>query len=1017
MIIPKSRLVSNITQELSDNSTGQISPQDIRHNLLDIIDSIHLLTKDQNLEALNFATPDQRNVKAGVESLHSLGLDGYTSTDNVAIGYSTLKSSYRTRRNTAVGSYALSCNIHGDANLSFGYSSLAGNTTGNSNVALGTHALNYNKRGNFNIAIGNAAGYYVGADDSYKFYVASHPVEETYICDNPTGQGLVPLLFGDLNDHKLGVNTNVLHDGSVLQTSGNVSPSQNNQFSLGLESYAWSNVYSSKVSNLNTMVELDGNTLTLTALSGIDILSSNDIYLSGNPITIGGHLMPDQHATHNLGLVDNRFNVGYFEEILTDYVTALQKSFFTNKTLYLASSGEWAIDGGGPSSLYDHYPCEESPTIIPTLTDDEIKGGGLVLQSIQKSYNFLFNNDETSCGSYNRWHSNIGIETDDYISTTALIGKNSSECYGIFMEGDQTFFSPKTVFEDRDNIAGNGSINFYSSEIASLEDFIISYTTTESKNIVQRYLSKASPKQQENDLDKLTGFETKYIDNLGKSRLVMKSYSDSITSKNHFILMNDHDGVVGINNFVANGDELLPETFFNIRSTDDAIVRVTAENNSDSFAALQLLAPQNCLNSGVEITYQNNSGIFEVNMYDDFDKHTIFHSASGDHLGIYCTSGVDMVSIGDADYSSAALALYEHPTSPFPTPSYGKLYIKEKIAQDQTQTIKFMDDEGNILDLIRSVFIPSDGLIYSDNGNTFGGICPDVRGDTPDATNNTAYGYQTLNSIEVGSCNTMYGYQAGNSITNGFDNIAIGCKALYDSDADVTNNIIIGNGVGSNLSSNYNFLVGASNGNLLFRGVLGPNSNDKHLYMPDGNISLENSSESLHLSSNLIEAKDSSGLDYPEETLNIRFSGNESSDLLRMSHESPPMNVIYGYKKFDRPNVEVLGDIRLKGALCFRDNTFMESASELQKVPALERKLDGIFVEGVALEDIGLANGIESPTQGVIRLRDQRQVLITNRDEYSSIKKNDYIIAIKMGEEYRPIWISNSSSVCTCCTK
>ena len=59
---------------------------------------------------------------------------------------------------------------------------------------------------------------------------------------------------------------------------------------------------------------------------------------------------------------------------------------------------------------------------------------------------------------------------------------------------------------------------------------------------------------------------------------------------------------------------------------------------------------------------------------------------------------------------------------------------------------------------------------------------------------------QTLNSIEVGSCNTMYGYWLGNSITNGFDNIAIGCKALYDSDADVTNNIIIGNGVGSNLS-------------------------------------------------------------------------------------------------------------------------------------------------------------------------------------------------------------------------
>ena len=43
MIKSKSELVSTINSELSDNSTGDISPRDIRHNLIDIIDSAHNL--------------------------------------------------------------------------------------------------------------------------------------------------------------------------------------------------------------------------------------------------------------------------------------------------------------------------------------------------------------------------------------------------------------------------------------------------------------------------------------------------------------------------------------------------------------------------------------------------------------------------------------------------------------------------------------------------------------------------------------------------------------------------------------------------------------------------------------------------------------------------------------------------------------------------------------------------------------------------------------------------------------
>ena len=83
-----------------------------------------------------------------------------------------------------------------------------------------------------NIAIGNAAGYYIGPDDDYKFYLASHPIDESYICDNPNGANLTPLMYGDLSSNVLGLNTNSLHSNSTLQVGGNVSPSITNSFTF-----------------------------------------------------------------------------------------------------------------------------------------------------------------------------------------------------------------------------------------------------------------------------------------------------------------------------------------------------------------------------------------------------------------------------------------------------------------------------------------------------------------------------------------------------------------------------------------------------------------------------------------------------------------------------------------------------------------------------------------------------------------------------------------------------------------
>ena len=232
MILDKDVLVNNIVTELSDNSTGLISPYDIRHNLLDIIDSVHLLTKGKPLDGSNFGTKATRTTRVGEDSLSKIDLAGYFSIDNTAVGHSSLKSNYQGIKNTAIGSHALFCNVYGENNAALGYSALGGNTVGHGNVGFGNFSLNNNKSGNFNIAIGHGAGYYA-TNANNKLFIAAHNVDSNYICDNPLGSGLTPLVYGDLSDLKLGIATSTLHSEGTLQVNGIVSPSVDNSYSLG----------------------------------------------------------------------------------------------------------------------------------------------------------------------------------------------------------------------------------------------------------------------------------------------------------------------------------------------------------------------------------------------------------------------------------------------------------------------------------------------------------------------------------------------------------------------------------------------------------------------------------------------------------------------------------------------------------------------------------------------------------------------------------------------------------------
>ena len=182
---------------------------------------------------------------------------------------------------------------------------------------------------------------------------------------------------------------------------------------------------------------------------------------------------------------------------------------------------------------------------------------------------------------------------------------------------------------------------------------------------------------------------------------------------------------------------------------------------------------------------------------------------------------------------------------------------------------------------------------------------------------------------------------------------------MLNANGDVSNNIVIGtNRMGQGLDSNYNLLIGSSNGSPLITGKLGPRLSDKRVDIIDGSFNVHSLANILQLTGNKIEIKDSSGSDYPDEDFSVAFAGNEKSDLMVWNHNSNPFETLFSYKTFNpsRPFVEVKGDVRVKGAVAFRDGSFMESASELNSVgPALDR-LNNIFVEGVSLEDISVAS-------------------------------------------------------------
>ena len=1063
-IVSKNQLVNSINADISNNSNQEISPEDIRHNLIDLVDSVHLLldsTKDITIEKLtssNFYTPSNRSTIVGEEAISKLHLDSYVTNDNTAVGYASLKNNYQGSGNTSVGTFALSCNIFGDNNSAFGVNSLSANTNGFANVGVGNYALTRNKTGDFNIAIGHGAGYY-SKDENYKLFIANHPANEEYVCDNPLGSGLTPLIYGNLlnEDLVLGVGTRTLYSHSigVIQSSGAISPTLDNTFDIGHKDYKWQNVH----------------TQNIVLASGAIITN----HTSHDVINVSGNISPFDNRKFHLGSSNAYFASGYISHLFTDVTNTISDNHYEGKVLYVASSGD-------PPDAY--------------LTPEQLSGGGIVVRGSGEGtdqsvdYAFLFRpSGESSVPFYSFedynhlsrsfWESNISlhISSGSHVHTPRLL--NSGELDLVVYSPDQPEFgmylNSGALYVTSDSggifginpgsssglLAGMGSVNMLSPSGINDYYFLTVGSLESGVTVGQRFITGAKQREKDDDgLDKLNGFTHKYIDASNTiysgpkvDRFVISSHDNSSYGFNNLILMKNHSngGILGVNNFSEGGDAVIPQTSFNVRTNHNAAVRITAENAGQVSSALQLLTNLNCLSSGFEIKYNGGaSGVAEFNMYDASGLITAAKITKDGNFGILSSGSLNRhLTVGDDGSPNAVIAIHIvsglHPSFSA-IPNHSQIYSKEMPSGTPTnigQTLRTftMDGDGNELNMTRNVFLHGDGLVYQDGRfNTFAGLSSTLdRQHLNTAFHNTGYGNGALALNTSGNYNTALGSLALSGVVESNYNIAIGYGAGASSSGNY--NLLIGNSLNAVDGESYKFKLGANSSNVLMSGCTGPLSSDRVLFLPNGKLSVqEDNNKSLYLSNNLIKViNHSSATQLPPDSLSLDFSHSVSgARLVEFNHAALPMSGFKGFgvsnpnytePNMERPYVGVSGDIKLLGAIRFSNGDSLESTEDITNLSESGAFVSGVvfstlpkFREGFMIDNVGTAPLFTSPTSGFMTVYDQNGstsegVFITNRDKHSSLTSGDYIVAININNEFRPLWINNEDLACNTCCK
>jgi len=835
MILTKEGYITSIGLLLPDNSTQQISPEDLRTSLTNLADSVNSFLVGQNIAAKNVASVSTRTTLVGEGAIDKRELFGRSNQDNSAFGYNALHGNYDGVKNTAIGATALSCNLYGDQNVAVGYNAVAGNTTGSGNVGVGNFTLQTNKKGHFNIAIGHGAGSYVGEESNYNFYVGAHPVDYEDLCDLEIASGNLPLLFGDLLNRKLGIGVNTLHGFGAVQSSGDVCPSDNDSFNLGHPSYNWGAAflssglsYSSSGDFLVTRNTPKGDAYpdqyTHSTVFVMDSGGAVGIHTetpSGTKgaLTVAGNIVPHETHIYALGSPDLKWD-GWFNDIIVSgnatindlQYTTINECIYDCKTLHLATSG---FCDPSTSGLTGGALCGY-------LSDGSLDGAGFEVHSSGsdyiRDYRFIFKEPDQgltclevdSNYARSRWQSNISIEVTDgqhmqtqrVLSDDKLSLATQSGCHGLFFRASQATSGNVTYLGSEDNI----DLYSYVKDV----NFIGG-----SGNDYDYYVSVGSPSSGISvglDLGTrisggMVGFGLENNDDLSPdtSRFSLRTHNyDSNVLESLNILR--VSGLVGITDIaVASGAApVVPAALFNVQGGNGCDVRFSASGLQSS--SLDIIANGNTRASGVQIAY---------NPLTDTANFSLIRPSGGvgqlfDFMSVTNDGSIFIGQTPSGLANSGTIAIREQDSAPSATSLFGKLYVKPKfVSGTQTQSLYFRDDGGNEFNIVRNEV--EDDVYGDERGNTYAGAFSPASRPTLSAHHNTTLGHYTLNATTTASGNVGVGSGVLQNTTTGSENTVVGAGSVFTAITPSNNTIIGAANLASGADAEGNVIVGYAN--------------------------------------------------------------------------------------------------------------------------------------------------------------------------------------------------------------
>lgn len=485
-------------------------------------------------------------------------------------------------------------------------------------------------------------------------------------------------------------------------------------------------------------------------------------------------------------------------------------------------------------------------------------------------------------------------------------------------------------------------------------------------------------------------------------------------------------GLVGITNATYNdGQEpVIPDTIFNVQATGDSNIRFSSGPSKFFRSSLELIGNGNVRASGFHIAYDPEYDDSYLGYgYDDacvnpaaLDRTVVDMSlirASGEtgmefsHISITergfvgvgltrshtsrhfnANSPLTVAYMCSTVAESGTIAQHEQASKPAATADFGKTYVKPYTIGGRSQALFFLDDTGVETNLVLSQdldpLVGSGGLIYGNNGNTYGGWhTPETRSADGDKYYNTYYGWGAgfdLSDAGVVTCNTLIGYRAGSGLRPvSSNNTVVGCDSLTGftssyrniilGDNNVTNgdgafggmddSIIIGRNLyTSSLPDDGTFALGFGTAPLLVGKLTGTRS-----LTVDGSLSvLETGSSEFETS---VEFDNTFGryttvlntIDYETggsnqgiNDLEFKFSNSAglSQTLLTLDPRGGPITntPVYEAPASTTPFAQLKADFKLGGAIRFQDGTSMSGLSEFNLIP-----LNGVSGTNVVLQN------------------------------------------------------------------